>query len=203
MKKARFTEEQIIGFLREQEAGVTTAEVCRRHGFSAATFYKWKAKYGGLGFGGQAAEDARRRERQAEAAAGGCHAGQYGAEGFAWKKMVTPAARREAAAHLRSAHQMSERRACRVVGADRSCVRYRTRRPDDAALRARLKALAAERRRFGYRRQSADLLHRPAAPPRQRQAPGPDRRTVTDVSTFLLPTNLVNITDLLRGANPV
>ena len=48
MKKARFTEEQIIGFLLEQEAGVTTAEVCRRHGFSPATFYKWKAKYGGL-----------------------------------------------------------------------------------------------------------------------------------------------------------
>ena len=66
--------------------------------------------------------------------------------------MVTPAARREAAAHLRSAHEMSERRACRVVGTDRSCVRYRARRPDDAGLRARLRALAAERRRFGYRR---------------------------------------------------
>ncbi len=43
MKKARFTEEQIIGFLREQESGMTAAEVCRRHGFSEATFYKWKS----------------------------------------------------------------------------------------------------------------------------------------------------------------
>ena len=48
MKKSRFTEERIIGFLRVQESGVATAEVCRRHGFSEATFYKWKSKYGGL-----------------------------------------------------------------------------------------------------------------------------------------------------------
>jgi len=48
MKRSRFTEEQIIGILREQEAGGTTADVCRRHGVSEATFYKWKAKYGGL-----------------------------------------------------------------------------------------------------------------------------------------------------------
>jgi putative transposase len=66
--------------------------------------------------------------------------------------MVTPAARREAAAHLQSAHQMSERRASRVIGADRSSVRYRSVRPDDGPLRERLKALAQERRRFGYRR---------------------------------------------------
>lgn len=66
--------------------------------------------------------------------------------------MVTPAAHREAAAHLRSAHGMSERRACRVIGADRTSVRYQTRRPDDGTLRERLKALAHERRRFGYRR---------------------------------------------------
>jgi putative transposase len=48
MKRSRFTEEQIIGILREQEAGAKTAEVCRRHGISTATFYAWKAKFGGM-----------------------------------------------------------------------------------------------------------------------------------------------------------
>ncbi len=66
--------------------------------------------------------------------------------------MVTPAARREAVAYLAAAFDMSERRACRVVGVDRTSVRYAGARPDDAVLRGRLKELAAERRRFGYRR---------------------------------------------------
>jgi len=48
MRRSRFSEEQVIGILREQEAGAATAEVCRKHGVSSATFYKWKAKYGGL-----------------------------------------------------------------------------------------------------------------------------------------------------------
>jgi putative transposase len=48
MKRSRFTEEQIIGILRDQEAGAATGDVCRKHGISNATFYKWKAKYGGL-----------------------------------------------------------------------------------------------------------------------------------------------------------
>ncbi len=48
MKRSRFKEEQIIAILREQEAGSPTADVCRKHGVSSATFYKWKAKFGGL-----------------------------------------------------------------------------------------------------------------------------------------------------------
>jgi putative transposase len=66
--------------------------------------------------------------------------------------MVTPAARREAVAHLRLAYQVSERRACLAIGTDRTSVRYRSRRPDDAAVRAKLRELASVRRRFGYRR---------------------------------------------------
>ncbi len=48
MKRSKFSEVQIIGILREQEAGNPTAEVCRRHGISSATFYAWKAKFGGM-----------------------------------------------------------------------------------------------------------------------------------------------------------
>ncbi len=48
MKASRFSEEQVIGILREQESGMRTADVCRRHGISAATFYKWKSKFGGM-----------------------------------------------------------------------------------------------------------------------------------------------------------
>lgn len=49
MKRSRFSEEQIIGILREQEAGATTAEICRRHGVGKQSFYRWKSKYGGVG----------------------------------------------------------------------------------------------------------------------------------------------------------
>ena len=66
--------------------------------------------------------------------------------------MVGPAAKREAVAYLRGALQMSERLACLLVAADRKMIRYRSRRPPDVELRTRLRDLANQRRRFGYRR---------------------------------------------------
>jgi putative transposase len=63
MKGSRFKEEQIISILREQEAGTATAYACRKHGISSATFYKWKAKYGGLDV-----SDAHRRKNPHEPA---------------------------------------------------------------------------------------------------------------------------------------
>jgi hypothetical protein len=66
--------------------------------------------------------------------------------------MVGPAAKREAVAHLQAVVGLSERRACSFVGADRKIIRYRSCRPPETALRGRLRDLANERRRFGYRR---------------------------------------------------
>ena len=108
--------------------------MCRKHGISSATFYKWKAKYGGL-----EVSDAKRLKALEDENAklkkllGRGDARQRDAEGYRLKKMVTPAARREAVAHLRVAYEVSERRACSALGADRTSVRYRSSRPDDAA----------------------------------------------------------------------
>jgi putative transposase len=73
--------------------------------------------------------------------------------------MVGPAAQRDGVAHLRAAMGLSERRACSIVGADRKMVRYRPKRSPDTVLRQRLRDLANERRRFGYRRLFVLLRH--------------------------------------------
>jgi putative transposase len=66
--------------------------------------------------------------------------------------MVTPAARRDAASHFLQVYEVSQRRACQALGADRSSIRYRSRRAQYGLIRSRLREIAAVRRRFGYRR---------------------------------------------------
>ncbi|MCD0421842.1 IS3 family transposase [Rubrivivax sp. JA1024] len=153
MKRARFTEEQIIAVLKEHEAGAKTADLARKHGISEATLYNWKAKFGGM----DASEAKRLRQLKDENAKLKKLLAEQMLDAAAlrellFKKMVGPAAKREAVAHLQTVMDLSERRACQIVGADRKMVRYRSHRPPDTELRARLRDLANERRRFGYRR---------------------------------------------------
>ncbi|MDH1269674.1 MULTISPECIES: IS3 family transposase [Rhizobium/Agrobacterium group] len=153
MKKQRFTEEQIIGVLKEQEAGVKAADLCRKHGISEATFYHWKAKYGGMEVSEakrlKALEDENAKlkkllaEQMLDVAA---------LRELLGKKMVGPAAKREAVTHLKAVMGLSERRACQIISADRKTIRYRSSRPPEVELREKLRDLANERRRFGYRR---------------------------------------------------
>ncbi|MGX4803524.1 IS3 family transposase [Bradyrhizobium guangdongense] len=153
MKRARFTEEQIIAVLKEHEAGAKTADLARKHGISEATIYNWKAKFGGMDVSEakrlRALEEENGKlkkllaEQMLDAAA---------LRELLFKKMVGPAAKRAAVAHLQAVMSLSERRACSIVGADRKMIRYRSSRPPDAVLRGRLRDLANERRRFGYRR---------------------------------------------------
>ena len=164
--KRRFTEEQIIGFLKQAEAGVAVKELCRKHGFSDASFYTWRAKYGGMNVSeAKAPARARGREREAEEVACRVVARCRGAQGGAGPKAVTPQAMREAVATMREKTPISERRACRLVGISRSVLTYQSKSdPGNVRLSARIGELAAERRRFGYRRIHALLRREGYAP---------------------------------------
>ncbi|MCO5795221.1 MAG: IS3 family transposase [Blastomonas fulva] len=152
MRKSRFTEEQIIGMIKEQEAGLPTAEVCRKHGLSPATFYKLKAKYGGL----EVSEARRLRLLEEE----NSKLKRLLAESvldnailkdLLGKGLTTPGQRRDVALGVMRDYQISQRRACGLVGVDPKTVR-RERPPDHAEIREEMREIAAQRRRFGYRR---------------------------------------------------
>src|SRR6202165_4533599 len=101
MKRSRFSEEQIIGILKEHEAGVSVADLCRKHGVSDASIYKWKAKFGGMEVSEakrlKTLEDENTRLKRLLADAMLDNAALKDPLG---KEMVTPAAERTAVAHL-------------------------------------------------------------------------------------------------------
>nr|WP_244664598.1 IS3 family transposase [Xanthomonas phaseoli] len=150
--KKRFTDEQIIGFLKQAAAGTPIKELCRKHGFSDASFYLWRRKFGGLDvpdakrLKALEAENAKLKKMLAEAMLDN-EALKVVARG----KILSPQARRNAVVAVRAKTQLSERRTCRLLGLSRSVLHYQSQRTDDG-LQQRLVELAGERRRFGYRR---------------------------------------------------
>jgi len=122
--RTRFTEEQILAMIKEQEACEKTTDVCRRHGISSATFYNFKLKYGGM----QPPE--AKRLKVLEDGNGklkkllGGHMLDNAMLRDINSKKVTPVVKRKAVLHLIEAHQVSQRRTCKVLQVDRSLVGY-------------------------------------------------------------------------------
>ncbi|EPA0453159.1 IS3 family transposase [Vibrio fluvialis] len=152
--KKRFNEQQIIAILKEAEAGIPARELCRKHGISDATFYTWRKKYAGLDVSEarrlKALEDenARLKKLLAETL--------LDAEALKIalsQKLLTVEDKRKAVKVIQKNTQLSERRACLLVCIQRASLRYQPQaNREDDKLQARIKELALERRRFGYRR---------------------------------------------------
>ncbi|HWA35812.1 MAG TPA: IS3 family transposase [Cyclobacteriaceae bacterium] len=121
MKKSRFTESQIVAILKEADSGMKVGDVCRQHGISQPTYYKWKSQYGGLGV----AEIKRMRELEAEHSKLKRMYADLAMENHALKELIgkkalTPVDRQEAVDWLVKEQTMSVVRACRAVGMPRS-----------------------------------------------------------------------------------
>src|SRR5258708_3138734 len=124
--KKRYTEEQIIGFLRDGESGIGVKDLCCKHGFSEASYYLWKSKFGGM-----SVSDAKRlkeleTERAAQETVGRVGPRERGVAGSTAKTMVTVSARRELL-RFGQTRGLSERHALRMAGMSASLRRYRRR----------------------------------------------------------------------------
>jgi len=143
--------EQIIGILTEAEAGAVVTELCRRHGMSSATYYGWRPSLAGWRYPTRSSCGARGGDARLKRLLADTMLDNAGLKDLL-AKMVSPTAKRQAVAYLQATPGISDWRACMVVGADRTSMRYRSCRADDGDLRSRLRELAQQRRRFGYRR---------------------------------------------------
>ncbi len=153
MKASQFTDAQKAFILKQGAEGMPVAEICRKAGISQATYFNWKKKYDGHDAAGDAAaEAARGREHEAAQAGGRSVARPRDAAGRHPPKTLRPGRKRELVDAVRREWDVSIRRACRVLEFDTSTYHYRSRRPDQAGLKARIKEICATRVRYGYRR---------------------------------------------------
>ncbi|QEO97691.1 transposase [Xanthomonas oryzae pv. oryzicola] len=147
--KKRFSEEQIIGFLREAEAGMPIKDLCRRHGFSEASYYLWRSKFGGMSVpDAQRLKDLEAEKHATEEVAGRAGVPERPDQGCAAKKMVSAPARRALVREWIEGGA-SERCALAAIGMSASALRYRPREDRNVELRERILALAHRHRRYG------------------------------------------------------
>ena len=151
MRRSRYSETQIFSILKEAEAGVPLADLCRKHGISKSTSYNWKSKYSGM----EASDMRRLRELEEEnrrlkkmfAELSLDHAIL---KDIIEKKTVPLVRKRELVAYTTETHQVSQRRACRLLRASRSALRYQPRPRNDAPVIEILLRLAASKPRWGF-----------------------------------------------------
>jgi hypothetical protein len=150
VKKARFTEEQIIGGLRQMASGRTAADMAREMGVSKHTIYAWNQKYGGMQQRRrQAVETFGRGEPAAEDGAGRGHAGPR-CKGGDPKKRMELVSRREDVAFAMAKFDISQRRACELMQIDRASCRYESRQQREPEVKQQMAQIAEAHPRFGY-----------------------------------------------------
>lgn len=153
MPKKGHSEEQIVYALRQVEGGKKVTDVCREMGvFSPGLLQLEAALWRGRHQRTSRVTPITGREPAAQDVGGGPNTRQAYSPGSAVKKSLKPAARRELVQGVRQAYQMSENRACGLIGITRWSNRYQSRKDSQMALRLRLRELAGSRVRYGYRR---------------------------------------------------
>ena len=152
MKRKRYSVEAIVAAVKQQEMGVSAADIARKLSIAEQTFYGWKKQYGGL----EAAEVLELKQLREENASLKRLVADLSLDKVMLhdiaEKMVGASQRRSAVSYLQRRYSVSERRGCQVTGSHRSTHRYSSARPSQAALRQRIRDLARSRIRYGYKR---------------------------------------------------
>ena len=153
MRTSKYSEEQIIGFLRQAEAGMPIKEIGRKYGFSDASFSKWRSRYGGM----DASEAKRLRELELENGKlkrllAEAHLDIHAPKQRLWHKALASQVKREAIGRMVTEHRMSERHACSLVGLSRDSYRHDSQTSTlNVELQGKIVETAHARRRWGYR----------------------------------------------------
>ncbi|MCR9248755.1 MAG: IS3 family transposase [bacterium] len=153
MKRSRFTEEQIVHAITQVDAGVPVKDLCRKYGISTKTFYTWRKKFGGLGSQElRELRQLREENRKLKGLVADLSLDKQILKDALFKKALTPARKRELVHNTRERFVISIQRACGLFDLQRSTFYKRSTADPQLALRQRIRELAEDRPRFGYRR---------------------------------------------------